>query len=120
MRILTVPGCEGAEEITDLVRAVIDDMGLERVELSHEVVLNQKDAERKRFLGSPTVMIDGVDIEWSALDNEFAYGCRLYMSCGRIVRQPSSESIRESMIAAGAKRVYREWQKRIGSKRAGH
>lgn len=114
--VYTVPGCEMAEDAAEIVYAVVESIGMESVQVRHDIVLDQGDAERKRFLGSPTVMIDGVDVDWSPLDDEFAYGCRLYRSCGRIVRCPSPESVRESLIYAGAKRLKRQWLKRTGNR----
>ena len=113
--IYTVSGCEMAGDVTQLVHAVIKEIGMKKVEVYHKTVLDQKDAENKRFLGSPTVMIDGIDVEWSPIDNDFAYGCRLYRSCDHIVRCPSSENIRESLIAAGANRMRRQWINRTGN-----
>jgi hypothetical protein len=56
------PGCGHGRQTVELVRQVLDDLApearMERIE-----VLTMEDAERVGFRGSPTVLIDGVDID---------------------------------------------------------
>jgi hypothetical protein len=48
-----------------------------------------EDAERERFLGSPTVRIDGEDIDpGAALRDDFGLKCRLYRDGEGVSRTP--------------------------------
>jgi len=51
-----------------------------------------EDAERERFLGSPTVRIDGSDVEPGAGErDDFGLKCRLYRSGGMTSGVPPRE-----------------------------
>jgi hypothetical protein len=54
-----------------------------------------------RFLGSPTVRVDGVDIEPGAQERrEFALSCRIYRSERGIGEQPQEAWVREALTEA--------------------
>ena len=51
-------------------------------------------AERERFLGSPTVRIDGDDIDPGAAErSDYGLNCRLYRSDGHVSGLPPEEWI---------------------------
>ena len=51
-------------------------------------------AKPLRFLGSPTVLINGLDIEPGARDSDqFGFGCRTYFSEGRRSGLPTKELV---------------------------
>ena len=62
VQIQMSPGCSHGQKTVELVRRVLDeiapDAGIETV-----TVATMADAERLGFRGSPTVLIDGTDIE---------------------------------------------------------
>jgi hypothetical protein len=79
--------------LRDLVAAegIQDEIELRRVETPEE-------AERKRFLGSPTVRIDGEDVDPTADGREdFGLECRLYRADGGLARTPPDEWIRAAI-----------------------
>jgi hypothetical protein len=56
------PGCGHGHETVELVRRVLDELAPDaRIEIV--TVATMDDAERLGFRGSPTVLIDGTDIE---------------------------------------------------------
>jgi len=65
-------------------------------------ISTQADAERHKFLGSPTVRLDGRDIDsavWQRTD--YGFGCRIYQEAGTVVSGvPSKEMIRRAVRAA--------------------
>lgn len=82
VRVLCFEGCPNCEPTLLLVRQVVTDPGLEA---SVEPVL-VKDADaagRLHFLGSPTVRVNGIDIESEARTrSDYTFGCRMYGSTG--------------------------------------
>ena len=50
------------------------------------MVADLDSAERLRFLGSPTVRVDGLDVEPAARDSrDYVFACRTYRAAGRTV-----------------------------------
>ena len=74
-------------------------------ELPQEVemipVASEDDAQAKRFIGSTTIRINGIDIEGpEAEEKGYGYGCRIYAENGRSGGWPSVEQIRQALQAA--------------------
>lgn len=64
-------------------------------------VLSDADAQTKRFIGSPTVRINGVDIEGpEAEDKGYGFGCRIYADNGSTAGWPSIEKVRRALQGA--------------------
>jgi hypothetical protein len=97
IRILFFDGCPHLAATEARVKAVVAsltsdaDLQLVRIE-------SADDARRHRFLGSPTVQIDGVDIEPDARSRtDFVLGCRLYGSAGIPPAAMIAAAIREAV-----------------------
>jgi glutaredoxin len=94
IEILTFEGCPHANATRELVRRAVHleavDAAVEFVEVSTFEI-----ARRMRFLGSPSVRIDGEDVERPA-DDPSAYGlmCRTYRCATGVAQTPSIEIIR--------------------------
>ena len=59
------------------------------------------DAQRLRFLGSPTIRIDGVDLEGPDAESRgYAFSCRVYTDGGDTASWPSVEQIRRALQRA--------------------
>jgi len=85
--------------IEKIASALKSDITLKKVKISSE-----KDAKNLRFLGSPTIRINGVDVDPDATnDNEGFVGCRIYRYKGRIFQYPPKE-----MIESAFKRMLSE------------
>ncbi len=62
------------------------------------LVQSDEDAQRKRFLGSPTIRIDGVDVDGPEADKRpFMLGCRIYPEGDQAVGWPSVDVIRRAI-----------------------
>lgn len=82
VQVLYFEGCPHHRPTLELARQAVAESGV-AAELEEVEVRDQADAERLRFLGSPTVRVDGVDIEpGAAARTEFALSCRMYGSSG--------------------------------------
>lgn len=82
IEVLFFEGCPNRAPALDLVNEVIAARGV-TARIVEVGVRDQDDAERLRFPGSPTVRVDGVDIESGEWPTEhFVLGCRLYGATG--------------------------------------
>lgn len=62
VRVLSIEGCGGAEDTVRLVKETASDMGIV-IEFDYIIIRTQDDARTHRHIGSPTVQINGLDIE---------------------------------------------------------
>jgi hypothetical protein len=72
IELLLSPGCPATEETMKMVEAVLDELGL-KVNVSEVVVKTSQEARDSRFLGSPSIRLDGKDIEPGS-ENRQNYG----------------------------------------------
>ncbi|MBW2314848.1 MAG: hypothetical protein JRH10_11710 [Deltaproteobacteria bacterium] len=95
IEILYFDGCPNHAPTVERAREVIRELGLDTV--LHEVAIHdQSDAERLRFIGSPSVRVDGADIEPSADGHgQFGVGCRMYGSSGVPPRELMLDAFRQ-------------------------
>jgi len=78
VRIVYFQGCPNHEPATALVQAVADEIGVP-IELSEIRVESERDAKRERMLGSPTIQLDGTDIDPAARGrDDYAMSCRVF------------------------------------------
>lgn len=82
IRVLGFTGCPHFEPTLARVREIAERLEVagrvERVEVSSD-----EEAARLRFLGSPTVQVDGVDVDPGARGrSDFRVTCRLYGASG--------------------------------------
>jgi hypothetical protein len=92
IRVLTFEGCPNCDATATLVQQVVSELGLD-VTVDHVQVQDESDAEAKGFFGSPSVQIDGRDIEPERHGGVPTFGCRLYVHEGRRSGVPPKELI---------------------------
>ena len=69
-------------------------------------VTSETDAQSKRFIGSPTIRIDGVDVEGPEAEKRgYGFGCRVYVASGRTTGWPSVAQIRQALQSHGDSRT---------------
>ncbi len=82
VEVLFFEGCPNHEPTVDLAREVAATVGIP-AEIHEVEVEKAEQAKALRFLGSPSVRINGRDIEPGADGrSDFAYGCRVYGTSG--------------------------------------
>jgi hypothetical protein len=88
VEVLYVDGCPHYDALLVRLRSLIDDSGVPaRVELRR--IPDEAAAVGERFLGSPTVRVDGRDVEPGASERrDFGMCCRLYGEQGTGVLPP--------------------------------
>lgn len=78
VELLFFDGCPSYEALLPRVRTLLSDLRPD-AEVELRRVVSPAAAEAERFLGSPTVPVDGVDVEREAEGREdFGLKCRLY------------------------------------------
>lgn len=98
IEILYVPGCPNYEPAIERLQAVLESQSLQ-AEVRSVPISNEEQAKALRFPGSPTIRINGNDVE-PADTNMPGLACRLYANSTGI---PSEEVLR--MAVAKAKQV---------------
>jgi hypothetical protein len=100
IEVLYVPDCPHYPATLALVERVRAELGID-TELRTSVIVDQAAAERARFPGSPTVRVNGGDVEpGSESATEYIVGCRLYRLEHRFAGQPEERWIREALLRA--------------------
>jgi hypothetical protein len=100
IEVLYVQDCPHYRETLALVERVRDELGIDAV-LHTTLVIDQAAAQQARFPGSPTVLVDGRDVEpGSEPATEYVFGCRLYRLEHRFAGQPEERWVREALLRA--------------------
>ena len=95
VELLWWEGCPSTEQALSDVRAVLAEEGLDPGAVVMREMRTDGDAERERFVGSPTIRVDGVEVA-PAEREPAGLTCRVYrLRDGRISPTPDPEDIRE-------------------------
>jgi hypothetical protein len=97
VQLLYFDGCPNYEALLPRLHAILDEAGTNAT-LELRRVETEEDALRLRFLGSPTVRVDGRDVEPDARDREdFGLKCRLYRTQEGTVGTPPDRLVLASL-----------------------
>ena len=105
MQLLWWEGCPSTDRALTELRAALDELGLPD-EVHLREIRTDEEAEAAAFTGSPTILIDGVDL-MDALGRGGAVepaglNCRVYVRRdGRVSPTPDPEDLREALKGAG-------------------
>jgi hypothetical protein len=101
--VLYVEECPNYPDTLALVQRVGTELGID-VELRTTLIADQAAAEGARFPGSPTVRVDGRDVEpGSQPPAEYTLACRLYRLEHRFAGQPAERWVREALLGAAGR-----------------
>ncbi len=94
-------GCPSCQRALDNLKEALHLEAPEALDVDMVAVTSDADARAQRLIGSPTIRIDGVDIEGPDADTQgYALGCRVYSDEGRMAGWPSVELIRRALKGA--------------------
>jgi hypothetical protein len=100
VEILYFDGCPNHEAARGLVERVARELQVEP-QIDGVQVPDATAAARLQFLGSPTVRVDGRDIEPGADERgDFVFSCRVYRSDRGFSGQPDARWVREALSKA--------------------
>lgn len=107
VELLFWAGCPSYPRALEQLRDAMTARGLDPRQVALREVLDEDDAERERFPGSPTIRIDGVDVNDPG-DAPPALTCRIYRHRdGRISPLPDPDDVRDALNAAVRDRSHR-------------
>jgi len=93
VELLYFEGCPSYEALLPLLRGILQQEGVE-TDVDLRRVETQEEAARVGFLGSPTVRVDGSDVEAAAARRrDFGLKCRLYQTPNGLQGVPPEEWI---------------------------
>ena len=91
-------GCPSWERALAELREQMRRLGLDPAAVEVTEVTDDEQAGRERFVGSPTIRIDGVDVQGPGQEPS-GLTCRVYhLRDGRISALPDSEDVREALL----------------------
>jgi hypothetical protein len=98
IEVLVFDGCPNVDLAVERARAAVATAGVVGAEVRLVRVEGEESALEQRFLGSPTVRVDGRDVEPGAdARGDFGLQCRLYAVEGRFDGAPPVEWIRAAL-----------------------
>lgn len=100
VEILSFEGCPNRDTTIELVARVATELDPEP-EIRVVDVDDVETAERLRFLGSPTIRVDGRDIEPGADERtDYTLSCRIYRTDGGSSGRPDERWLRAALSSA--------------------
>lgn len=107
--ILYLGGCPSYPVVVEMLEKLLREEGV-LVPVQHSRVSSHDEAICQRFLGSPTIRIDGQDVEAAAqARQDFGMKCRLYCVAGRLVGVPEENLLRAAIRDAKQRELEALW-----------
>ncbi len=101
VELLWWAGCPSWEQALSELRASMAGAGLDPASVSVREVHADAEAERERFVGSPTIRVDGADVQPPGPEEPVSLTCRVYhLRDGRISPTPDPADVRDALRAA--------------------
>jgi hypothetical protein len=100
VEVLTFDGCPHGEPALELVKRVVCELGV-GAEVRRVDVPDPEAAAAHRFLGSPTIRVNGRDVEPGANErSDFVLSCRVYRTDSGFSGQPTEQWLRDALTDA--------------------
>jgi len=100
--VLYFDGCPNHETLLPRLRELLAGQGISP-EIELRAITDDQAAQRERFLGSPTIRVNGRDIEPDAEKRtDFGMKCRLYRTASGVSGQPPEEWLQAAISGGSA------------------
>jgi hypothetical protein len=100
VEVLTFEGCPHAEPALELVNRVVRELGV-GADVRRIDVPDPETAAAHLFLGSPTIRVNGRDVEPGAQErSDFVLSCRVYRTDAGFSGQPDEQWVRDAFAEA--------------------
>jgi hypothetical protein len=104
VELLFWDGCPSHPRALAELRLAMADLGLDASTVAVHEICTEEQARRERFVGSPTIRIDGIDVQ-SPGGEPFGLVCRVYhRRDGRVSPTPDPADVREALRAVAGRR----------------
>jgi hypothetical protein len=98
VELLYFEGCPNHEAARELVERVAAEEGIE-INVKRISVTSPEEAERLRFLGSPSVRVNGRDVEPGAAKRaDYTLSCRVYRTISGVSGQLEERWLRDALV----------------------
>jgi hypothetical protein len=98
VELLWWDGCPSSGEAHELVRRVMAEAGMDPQSLRSIEIDTDDAAQREAFVGSPTIRVDGRDLQPPAQEEPVGLSCRVYhLRDGRVSPLPDPDDIKEAL-----------------------
>lgn len=105
VELLWWQGCPSHERALAELREVMADLGLDPDSVRVTEVDSDADAEREEFVGSPTIRVDGGDVQPPGPEDQAGLTCRIYrLRDGRVSPTPDPSDLRDALLKAASGR----------------
>jgi hypothetical protein len=100
VEVLMFEGCPHAEAAVALVNELAEGLGID-ADVTEVQVESLEEAARLGFLGSPTIRVDGKDVEPGAdKRGDYTLACRVYRTSAGTAGVPDRAWIQQALAAA--------------------
>ena len=97
VELLYWAGCPSHPEARELLTSVLAEH-TSAVEIAEREVTTQEEAEQLRFPGSPTILVDGRDVDPTGAQGRAMLACRIYhLPDGRVSPVPTREMLEAAL-----------------------
>jgi hypothetical protein len=102
IELLYLDGCPSHEAFLPHLRELLAQAGVD-ARIAERRVESLADARRERFLGSPTLRVDGVDVDPDAGERtDYGVKCRLYRTADGLSGEPRDEWVLSALQRAAS------------------
>jgi hypothetical protein len=102
IEVLTFEGCPHAQPAIDLVERVVAELGV-AAQVRRIDVPDPETAKAHRFLGSPTIRVNGRDVEPGADErSDFVMSCRIYRTDDGFKGEPDERWLSDALLTPAA------------------
>ena len=102
IEFLYFEGCPNHQKAYELLQQILREKNIDTV-VERIEIKDDEDATRHKFVGSPTIRIDGTDVDVSSSNPPYGRTCRLYRVEEKLSAIPSRVMI-ESAVRSAANR----------------
>ena len=104
IEVLYFDGCPNHERLLEHLPGLLERAGVEAEIFLHNVADDER-AQREQFLGSPTIRVDGRDIDPGAASREdYGLKCRIYQTPAGLSGLPPDQWILDALAGDPADR----------------
>jgi hypothetical protein len=104
IELLYIDGCPNHERLHDRVRELVRDGALPVI-IEPVLIASDDEARELRFLGSPSLRVDGLDVEPGAGERtDFGLKCRLFLTPAGLRGLPAEAWVLAALATSGGGR----------------